>query len=186
MAEGSQRSSFFSLNSRITRKRAFEVPWELPFSPDLARVWAFPGNLPLIFFGWNAWFYQGFWVFQGRLITCHQKPLVWAVPLGEFGGLYKQEQWLGLQSYCAHWKNSLSCVIFLVRLAFSSSSFNRSQRQSRTCFQIFGYVFPTWFCFVASRREMPIFLSLTVFFAYSKCNNWNRTGCPKFLLPIQF
>ncbi len=27
-----------------------------------------------------------------------EKRLVWAVPLSEFGGLYKQEQWLGLQS----------------------------------------------------------------------------------------
>jgi predicted transposase YbfD/YdcC len=27
-----------------------------------------------------------------------EKRLVWAVPLAEFGGLYKQEQWLGLQS----------------------------------------------------------------------------------------
>ena len=27
-----------------------------------------------------------------------EKRLVWAVPLSEFGGLYKQEQWLGLQT----------------------------------------------------------------------------------------
>ncbi len=27
-----------------------------------------------------------------------EKRLVWAVPLSEFGGLYKQEQWSGLQT----------------------------------------------------------------------------------------
>ena len=66
-------------------------------------------NHPTLYFQIKDWFeatiannFEGVKFSHDRRVeTGHhrtEKRLVWAVPLSEFGGLYKQEQWLGLQS----------------------------------------------------------------------------------------